>query len=93
MSRVKTILAVLILAILWLLTGCTNRIETQKVLVPVIEPCIEKKEVPEPASLKTKSLKVTDSDYTKIQAYVLDNKSLQASDEKLRALVKGCVKN
>ena len=89
MKRVKTILAFIVLVILWLLTGCTTRIETVEVKVPVRIPCID--EIPPPPELAINKLDKGKSIGAKVQALVIDNKTLEGDNVKLRALMEGCV--
>ena len=92
MNRLKSILAFLLLVILWLLVGCAilePRIVTQEVAVPVMVQCVE--EIPKPPLMATDSLQQGDSIGAKVQALVIDHKSLEADNKLLRALLAGCV--
>lgn len=80
-------LLAILLFILWALMGCAQKVVEVK--VPVRVACVES--IPAKPTMEFDALRVSDSIGQKVSALLIDNSSLKADSEQLRALLVGCV--
>jgi hypothetical protein len=80
-----------IIALLFIIIGCSDRVVIQKVEVPVIVPCIE--EIPKEPDYVTNKWKSGLTIWQQVTTLLAERQQRIADQHLLRSVISGCVKS